>query len=250
MKLHVRRHFFLKIVLVCFVMMTGPWAEAHGKGRGVEPERVDKVVCALLDQAVPSELIKRKEIHLKTFKLKAVSVEVLTQIPSVPITFVDINNKWIPLMMSKGLVDHWGRPMAEILEETFNNIHPRTIQDVDSKEIARDLCRLLVDPDGRYGVVLNTVTDIPVDYQSSDVYRDSVRAGMTRPQIKRKLLKKVVIPIDPPNVTKQDGGLCLRFFTWHYFGGELCQWTVLIGKSYEIRRKVISVAVGSYDYYM
>jgi len=231
-------------------MVTVASIRARCSEKAEKNELVNKAVCTLLDQTIPSKLIKKKTINMNVLRLEAFSINVLTQIPKVPITLIKVDKKWEPLMISKELTDHWDSTMGKVLKDTFYEKQGREVGDYNAKEIAQDICKLLVDPDGRYGIVLVRVKDIPVGYQRSDVYRDLVRAGMSRSEIESKLLRNVTIPIAPPKLMEEDCGLCLRFFTWHYFGGELCQWTILIGKKYTIKREIISVEVGSYDYFM
>lgn len=191
-----------------------------------------------------AELLRTTEISHAGIDIAAVRVEVLDRVPVREMVFANHMGEWELLLSDKSLVRGWRR----VVEGSLRQLGDSSCS-VDGTLLAQDLARLLVDPDPRYGVVISSSAEIPTDYQSSHVLRDLERRSVEPPQIRSTLLRKAPSGIRSPRTNCVDEVAQVGFYTWHYFGGEVASWVVVLGPSPTIKRKVLAEGVGSYDYY-
>lgn len=193
---------------------------------------------------VHADLQRSSEISFSSLKLRAVRVQVLDRVPPRDLVFVDVEDDWRLILRNKSLVPDWQETAARALDEL-----DQAICAIGARQLTEDLARLLLDPDERYGVVVSSPGDIPTNYRSSDVYRDLERRGLDEMSIRSELLRVAPASLDEPRATCADGSGRLVFFTWHYFGGEVAQWTIEASAEVRFERRVLAQGVGSFDYY-
>lgn len=201
-------------------------------------EEIAKVASDLGIAQVHPSMVKQEIIPLETVKVHAVRTTILARIPAVEIVFVAAGRGWTPVLINKELTTSWHAitPSIEI---------NRPLSEPDA--IARDLTRILLDPDPTYGIVLESAASIPRDYQSSDVRRDLVRSGKSEEDVRTLLLLPLgEVEIRAPAV-EQVGAAALIFTTWHYFGGEVARWRIDLEPRVKISRETLATGVGSYD---
>lgn len=213
------------------------------------------VIHELTDQwginFVPSEeLVRISPLHdLEVIEAAVCRVEVLTRVPSFEVLLLhNTGNTWSPLMVDKELVAGWEELITSMLVETcIDTSGEMTCRDASS--LAFDLVRLLVDPIGDYGSLLESKSSIPTNFQFSDIYRDLRRRGSTEDEIRAALQAKAPPNIAEPQINNQAGYTVLTFFSWNYFGGDIQEWSVRLSHHPKISRNLIAVRVGSYGYY-
>jgi len=179
--------------------------------------------------------------------LKYCEVEVAVRFPRLQLVYIECGSQQELLWVSKKLVPDWRAVTERCLdaaafeEEAAKNPHG----------VADALVRILVDPDTNYGFLISSHEEIPTDLHASDVYRDLVRQGLTKLEIRKRLLQGVPKGIGPPRLVTSSTGQNLVFFSWSYFGGNLVKWTVRLGNvRMTIDYEVMATNVGSFDYYM
>lgn len=212
-------------------------------GACVEGPSLDEVAEVTSDLGIPElhpSLVKQEVIPFKTIKARAIRTTVIARVPAVEIVFIAAERGWLPVLINKDLAPSW-EAIVPALGIDGSLAEPRAI--------AQDLARLLVDPEPRYGVVLDSSASIPTDYPSSDVRRDLLRAGKSEEEVRALLLRDVTAEIRSPVVEQVGAKAVLTFTTWHYFGGEVVRWHVDLEPTLKVRREPLAAKVGSYDFY-
>ena len=206
---------------------------------------LEQDIARLAGEQPPTQLVDKRTISLPSLGIDVCLVEIAVQIPKIQAMFLYSGDTWELLSVEKRLVDGWEDLLARALEDRSDV----SDSEANAAEISRDLCRILVDPDPRYGVVIDSANAIPTDYESSDIRRDLLRATNSEAEVRAQLLSRAPRLIRPPVLEKENGCDIARFFTWGYFGGEIAEWVVPLCRENSIVRNVLSERIGSYDIY-
>lgn len=168
----------------------------------------------LLDE----RLVDAVPIPAPITKLNAASVRILTRAPALEFSLIKLQDSWFPLLVNKNLGADWEAAAEEAIRGITLPSHP------DAMGLARELTRILVDSESRYGIALGGRQSIPVDYESSAVLHYLKKEGMSAEEISMRLLQRLKARVAPPVILQVKKKQRLVFFTWHYFGGEVSRW--------------------------
>jgi hypothetical protein len=208
-------------------------------------EDIREILTASGIEPALGDLAALKQVDLEQFGIPAAQIRVHSQVPPLEYVVLRIDGRWIPVLVNKELVPGW-RSIASHLMSSW--IRADLNQDV-VQSLSHELVSVLVDSDSRYGIALEGIHSIPTDYSSSDVFRDLRREGLADDQIVDLLLRPLDLAIGPPRLEVGHKGYILVFYSWHYFGGEVARWRIMLDRPYKVERKSITARVGSYDYY-
>lgn len=193
----------------------------------------------LLDE----RLLDVMPISAPVTQLRAASVRILTRVPALELSLIRLRGSWRPVVVNKNLNTSWKSVIEKAIQEI--TLPPQA----DAMEVACELTRVLVDPDTRYGIVLNGRGSVPLNYESSAVLHHLLKEERPTEEISRRLLRKLRVQIAPPAFSHKNTKVRLVFFTWHYFGGEVSRWTIDFHPRASVRKRVVASQVGSFDYY-
>lgn len=222
---------------------------AHGTSKAEEEARsaTSEVLAAVLKRegveiASPT-LLRIEKVHLMALPWSAVRVRVIGRVPAEEAILVHSGKDWKVLLLNKNLATRWGRAITPLLKTTP---YPKGLS---PSSVAEDLTKLLVDPDERFGKVISTSSDIPAADPLSDPFRDLVRSGKSRKEIRETLLAP--LKRHPEGASRQGSGSdsVITFDTWGFFGGEVARWKIGFGRRAKAKRTVCCVYVGSWDFY-
>lgn len=116
-------------------------------------------------------------------------------------------------------------------------------------EMATDLIRLGLGSQPGGAHPLGSVSDIPIDIENSDVYRDLRAQGVPKAEIQDRLLHAArSLAITEPQFADSNVRQ-LTFWTWSYYGGVVRRWSVRLAERGDALVEIHSLAssVGSFD---
>lgn len=195
-------------------------------------------------QGIEEELLRVTNIQLNVKGITARRVEILDRVPAREMVFIQTAGGWFLSLSDKTLVPEWRGRVEAMLGGLGDSVCK-----VDAGVLAEDLTRILVDPDPRYGVTISSRDDIPAEYRSSDVLRDLERSGKSAADVREFLLQKAPSTVHPPVTSCSEVTIKHEFYSWHYFGGEVVLWRVMVRPTPTIQREILAQGVGSFDFY-
>jgi len=235
-------------LLSALALLSAVTASACATAAPAGAPRAEEPVAELKDhpalRGIHPELLRITEIPLPVLGIEAVRVEVLDRVPPRELVLSRPGDEWLLSLENKSLDGRWRR-VAEALAAGRED----SVCSLDAAALAEDFGRLLVDPDPRYGIVLESPESVPTGYRSSDVLRDLERSGLDEAEVRATLLRKVPSGIRPPETTCDGGRARLEFFTWHYFAGEIASWRIEFRPRARVEQRSLASGTGSYDYY-
>lgn len=193
-----------------------------------------------------SPFVTKEPIILDSVSFSAVCVDVRDQTPAYTLVLVETAHGVVAPLVNKTLTRDWKEAVTAALSAADGAFD-------DPALLAKDLTKLLVDPDPSYAKVISVRSDIPVDIRLSDRLRDLERMELPQRQIRETLLEPLgdSSQLRSPQFVEREGRSFLEFFTWGFFGGEVLKWQIALSdtNSYSSVQQIASL-VGSYDFYM
>jgi hypothetical protein len=206
-------------------------------------EQVRSVVQDLDDGPVFPQNTKIEPLSLSAVGISAVWVRVYSRMPPLELVLMkDGDNSWRPLVMNKGQMRQWHKVLG-VCEVPLKSEVPV------AHDLAKDWALLIVDPNPGYFRILSSIDDIPVDMEQSSVYQESRRLNISDKEARSALERRCSPAISPPELSVKGQRSVLKFFYWHYFGGEVGECKINMQKPKLSRCKTVCTRVGSYDYY-
>lgn len=231
-------------VCVTSALLLAQAPSALGGGEDEHPAWLAKIQILARKQGFEADpALVRAETLESPLPVHAVVAEIVGVAPPPQFVVLESGSDWHVVVAQKTVVEGWRAAMTVALASVPEDIQPSVL--------AEGVTRLLVDPDPRFGHVVSSWADIPLHDELSDVYRDAERRGNSSSLAEAiEGAKKKHGPLAAPSARHLGKETEFVFYTWHFFGGEVIVWRLLLGSSQpSISRRVLAAEMGSYKHY-
>jgi hypothetical protein len=190
---------------------------------------------------VTQDLVSVKRVELNVLTWSVAQLDFQGSVPADQVVAIELLDEWRLIQFNSQLSKSWDETLRLVTMS-------RSLNGSDPQALAEDLALILVSPQEKYGRVIVTSADIPVNLLESDTLRDLIRLGYSEAERRDLLLKNLRESIRPPTIDASSGDLI--FSTWDYFGGFVVEWSVPLAANQRASYRVLGERIGSWDHRM